>query len=132
MHRQAIRVVLLLTGFAFLALAVIGTILPVMPTVPFLLLAIWCFARSSERMHQWVLNLPTLGPELRAWEEEGAISKRAKIWTTLVMTGLVATPMLLRDVPWWAKLLAVLITVAVLAFVLSRPRPKSDKAECLD
>ena len=57
---MAFRVLLFVFGFAFLALAVIGALLPIMPTVPFMLLAIWCFARSSERMHQWILNLPII------------------------------------------------------------------------
>ena len=124
-HRHALRVILLFLGFVFLGLAVIGTLLPIMPTVPFLLLAIWCFSRSSERMHQWILNLPTVGVELRAWEEEGAISKRAKIWTTVVMIGLVAIPMWFRELALWVKLMALVVTIAVLAFVLSRPKPKS-------
>ena len=122
-HRHALRVILLILGFAFLGLAVIGTLLPIMPTVPFLLLAIWCFSRSSERMHQWILNLPTVGVELRAWEEEGAISKRAKIWTTVVMIGLVAIPMWFRELAIWVKLMALVVTIVVLVFVLSRPRP---------
>lgn len=125
MHRQAIRALLFLLGFVFLALAVVGTLLPIMPTVPFLLLAIWCFSRSSERMHQWILNLPTVGVELRAWEEEGAISNRAKMWTTVVMIGLVAIPMWFRVLALWVKLVAFLVTILVLAFVLSRPKPKS-------
>lgn len=125
MHRQAIRAVLFLIGFAFLALAVIGTLLPIMPTVPFLLLAIWCFARSSERMHQWILNLPTVGVELRAWEEEGAISTRAKIWTAVIMIGLIAIPMWLRPLALWVKLAAVLLTALVLGFILTRPKPRS-------
>lgn len=124
-HRHALRVILLFLGFLFLGLAVIGTLLPIMPTVPFLLLAIWCFSRSSERMHQWILNLPTVGVELRAWEEEGAISNRAKIWTTVVMIGLVAIPMWFRELALWVKLMALVVTVLVLAFVLSRPKPKS-------
>ncbi|MDA0667194.1 MAG: YbaN family protein [Planctomycetota bacterium] len=125
MHRQAIRALLFLLGFAFLALAVVGTLLPIMPTIPFLLLAIWCFARSSERMHQWILNLPTVGVELRAWEKEGAISNRAKIWATVVMIGLVAIPICFRPLALWVKLVAFLVTLLVLAFILSRPKPKS-------
>jgi len=124
LHRHALRVVLLIFGFVFLALAVVGTLLPIMPTVPFLLLAIWCFSRSSERMHHWILNLPKVGAELRAWEEQGAISKHAKVWCAIVMIGLVALPMLFRDLALWVKLAAWTITVLVLVFVWSRPLPR--------
>lgn len=124
MHRQALRLLLLVTGFVFLGLAVVGTILPIMPTVPFLLVAIACFSRSSESMHQWILNWPVVGVELRVWEEQGAISIRAKLWTTVVMVGLVAIPMFFRSIaiPW--KIAALVVTVAVVGFVWSRPRPK--------
>lgn len=124
MHRQALRLLLFLTGFVFLVLAVVGTILPIMPTVPFLLVAIACFSRSSERMHQWILDWPVVGEELRVWEEQGAISKRAKIWTACVMVGLVAIPMFFRSIALLWKVAALIVTVAVIGFVWSRPRPK--------
>ncbi|MHC4379712.1 MAG: YbaN family protein [Planctomycetota bacterium] len=123
MHRQALRLLLLLAGFVFLGLAVIGTILPIMPTVPFLLLAIACFSRSSESMHQWILDWPVLGNELRVWEEQGAISIRAKVWTGVVMIGLVAIPMFFRSIAILWKVAALVVTIGVLGFVWSRPPP---------
>lgn len=73
-----IRFVWLVAGILSLGLGVIGIALPLVPTVPFLLLAAFCFARSSERLHGWLLSHPTFGPSIESWNSRGAISKRAK------------------------------------------------------
>lgn len=122
--KHVLRSLLLAGGFLFLLLAVIGTLLPVMPTVPFLLLSLACFSRSSERMHQWILGWPGIGPELKAWEEQGAISKRGKVWSTSVLLLLGAVPMVLRDIALWMKVVSVVIVLAVIVFLLTRPAPR--------
>ena len=66
-------------GFVALSLGVIGIPMPVLPTTPFLLLAAWCFARSSERWHQWLLANETFGPVISNWENRRCISLRTKV-----------------------------------------------------
>jgi uncharacterized membrane protein YbaN (DUF454 family) len=61
-----------------------GVVLPLLPTTPFVLLAAACFARSSPRMHQWLLNNEVFGPILHSWEENKCISFGAK-WLALSM-----------------------------------------------
>lgn len=70
-------------GCLSLAIGFLGIFLPLLPTVPLLLLAAFCFARSSERVHSWLLNHPTLGPPIRDWQKNGAINKKAKVLATL-------------------------------------------------
>jgi len=53
--------------------------MPVLPTTPFILLAAWCFARSSERWHQWLLSNETFGAVISNWEERRCISLQTKI-----------------------------------------------------
>lgn len=72
-------------GCLALLLGVIGIVLPLLPTVPFLLLAAWCFAKSSESLHLWLMNHPTLGPPIHDWQTRGAISQRAKRLASLSM-----------------------------------------------
>ncbi len=127
LHRQVRRSLLFLGGWIALVLAIIGTVLPIMPTVPFLLLAIACFSRSSEKMHQWILQLPGVGPELRAWEEEGAISLRAKLWASFALVVLVAIPLMLRPIAWAFKLLASLCVAGLLLFLWTRPNAKRNR-----
>ena len=72
-------------GFLFLAIAVLGIFLPLLPTTPFALLAAGCFALSSEKWHQWMLANRTFGPMIRNWERERCISCRVKIIAVLSM-----------------------------------------------
>ncbi len=65
-------------GFTFLGLAMLGVFLPLLPTTPFVLVAAACFARSSERWHQWLLSSETFGPMLRHWEDDRCVSLRVK------------------------------------------------------
>lgn len=104
-----------------MALALIGAALPVMPTVPFLLLASYCFARSSPRWNAWLLNHPVFGPQLVAWQTHRAISRRAKMLAVGSMAvGAVVGGFVLQ--PWiWAVQLAILATVA--AYIVTRPAP---------
>ncbi|MBR1124194.1 YbaN family protein [Bradyrhizobium lablabi] len=74
------RIVYLALGWVFVALGVIGLIMPMMPGAVFLIVAAWCFARSSPRFEAWLLNHPTLGEPLRNWRAAGAIPRSAKIF----------------------------------------------------
>ena len=79
------RMVWLIFGFTALILAIIGIILPLLPTVPFLLLAAFCFARSSEKIHKWLLNHPKYGPPIHNWQNSGSISIKSKQLATVCM-----------------------------------------------
>jgi uncharacterized membrane protein YbaN (DUF454 family) len=80
------RFLFLSLGWLFVALAVVGAFLPVLPTTPFLLLAAACFARSSPRLEAWMLDHPKFGPSLRDWREKGAIPRKAKIAAVVMMS----------------------------------------------
>lgn len=115
-----IRSVWLTFGGAALALGAVGVFLPLLPTVPFLLLAGFCFARGSERVHHWLLSHRLFGPPIYDWRERGAIRRRAK-WAAslsiLVAFGLAAA------LGVTAKILAVQAAVlaAVAVFIWTRP-----------
>ncbi len=85
----------LVGGFIALGLAAIGVLLPLLPTVPFLLVAAFCFARSSKRLHSWLLNHPTFGAQITSWERNGAIARPAKWLASLSMLGSVVVALLL-------------------------------------
>lgn len=89
------RLILIAAGSISLGLGVLGIFLPVLPTTPFLLLASFCFMRSSPRIHSWLINHRVLGEYLYFYTKHKAIRKRTRIialaslWSTLLLSGLV-------------------------------------------
>ncbi|MFC3119117.1 YbaN family protein [Jhaorihella thermophila] len=107
-------------GIVCVALGVIGAFLPLLPTVPFLLLAAFLFARSSERLHHWILSHRTFGPMIDDWNRSGAIRPRAKRIATLSIIALPALSML-ASAPIFIVVIQILILATVLIFIWTRP-----------
>lgn len=80
------RPLYLAAGLTATALGVIGIFLPIMPTVPFLILAAFCFARSNPVLEAKIMNHPVYGPPIRTWREKGAVSRRGKWAATLAFS----------------------------------------------
>ncbi|MEO0649211.1 MAG: YbaN family protein [Planctomycetota bacterium] len=115
------RPLLALAGLLLTGLGAVGLFLPLLPTTPFLLLAAYCFSRSSERLHRWLLESPALGTLIADWEQHRAIRRRAKWACTVLLVAAVSWPIADGRVRG-APLLAVLATVvAVSTFVWTRP-----------
>ncbi len=114
------RFVWIFLGLVSLAAGVIGAALPLLPTVPFLLLAAFCFARSSPHLHAWLLHHRTLGPPIADWQRRGAISRRGKCLASgsIVLAFVLA---LLFGAPAWALAVQVPALVCVAAFIWTRP-----------
>jgi uncharacterized membrane protein YbaN (DUF454 family) len=74
-------------GVLSLVAGLVGLLLPVMPTVPFVLLAAFCFSHGCRRCERWMLEHPKLGPPIRNWREYHAVPLRAKQMATVMMAG---------------------------------------------
>ena len=118
---QIRRLFYLLAGGLSLVLAVLGVFLPLLPTTPFLILAAFCFSRSSRRLHQWLLNQPTFGPMILDWERHGVIRRRTKWISTLMMLILISYPLFFKPIPLPIKVAIVLMMAGVLTFIWTRP-----------
>ena len=105
-------------GFAALALGLVGVVLPVLPTTPFVLLAAACFARSSPRFHDWLLNQRIAGPLIREWRRHRAMPRKAKRAGYLLMLLSFGSSILMMESPWHRWMLAGL--GGVLTFFLWR------------
>lgn len=79
------RWVMLGIGWVAVGLAVLGAVLPLLPTTPFLLVAAWAFGRSSRRLRQWLYDSKLFGPLLQSWQKHGAIPVWAKVLAVLAM-----------------------------------------------
>jgi len=97
------------SGLLFTGLGALGAFLPLLPTVPFLLLAVFCFARSNKEWEQRILDHPKWGPMVSDWRERKAIPRRAKIVSIATIAAGVGVTWFTLGHPW------VWISVAVLA-----------------
>jgi uncharacterized membrane protein YbaN (DUF454 family) len=105
-----------------LAMAVVGLVLPVMPTVPFLVLAAWASARSSPRLHRWLLAHPRFGAYLVDWYEAGVVPRRAKWLSTAMMGASAASMPFLIPARLTPLIIAMLLCMAaVLVWLWRRP-----------
>ena len=120
--RRPWRWVWLLAGFVALGLGLIGVVTPLLPTVPFVLLAAACFARGSARWEAWLLVHPRWGPMVRDWRAQRAIPRRAK-WLAAAMMS-VSCGMAAWQAPWWAALLSTLICLTVATWMWRLPDAK--------
>lgn len=125
MLRMTAKTIYFVAGWGFLFLGIIGAFLPLLPTTPFLLLTAFCFSRSSERWHTWLINQPHLGPFILDWQRHGVIRTRVKMIATALMVPLVALSLAKETVPLYAKTLAGTVCLGVLIFIWSRPSKRS-------
>ncbi|UXY14430.1 YbaN family protein [Chitiniphilus purpureus] len=109
-------------GLAAVGLGLVGLVLPLLPTTPFLLLALACFARSSPRLARRLLRHPRLGPALRLWHKERALPLQTRRWAIGLMSASFAmSAWLLREHGWlpavlllcWLVLLVILLRLPV-------------------
>ena len=114
------RYVWLILGLFCVALAAIGVILPLLPTVPFLLLAAFFFARSSERLHTWIMSHPTFGPYIEDWNRSGAIRLKAKRLATLSVIFVLGISVFLKLPVFIIAIQSVSLSLVML-FIWTRP-----------
>lgn len=110
-----------LAGF-FVLLGLIGIALPVMPTVPFLIVALWAASKGWPRLETWLVNHPKYGPDIRAWRDNRVVKRRSKVIALVMMAGgYVILWLFVPQVPVWLKITVGVVLVTVGAWLASRP-----------
>jgi uncharacterized protein len=115
------RLLLISGGTASVILGVIGIVLPVLPTTPFLLLAAFCYARSSERFHRWLLNHRWLGPYIASYRSGRGLSNRQFIWTIVPLWLSIALGSIIVPL-WWHRAILLACATGVTIYLSSRRR----------
>ena len=108
-------------GILATALGFVGVIFPIMPTVPFLLVAVWAFSRSSQRFHYWLYNHRIYGPPIRRWDKYRVVPMIAKIWAVVAMAGGLTLTAIFTEVPAWAVVGAAVAMGAIGLYIVTRP-----------
>jgi uncharacterized protein len=109
----AVRILLFIGGIIGVILGVAGIFIPLLPTTPFLLLAMFCFLRSSPRCYRWLINSRWLGVYIKHYQSGHGIPRREKALILILLwscIGLSATTIISV---WWQRLILVVIAISV-------------------
>lgn len=109
---------LLSLGVLATAVGLIGILVPILPTTPFLLLAAACFVRSSDRMYRWLTSNPLLGGFIRNYREQRAVSTRSKLVALGLLWGVIGYTALTPATAGWLRLLLAAIAIGVTIHLL--------------
>jgi len=113
------RAALLVVGTVALVLGVVGIVLPILPTTPFLLLAAACYARSSTRLYRWLLGQPSLGPIIIQWRASRSLPPGVKPRALLVVAVTFGVSIVLVDaIPLQLMLAAIGLTLGLFLYRL--------------
>jgi len=125
---QGKRIFFIILGWFSLITGIIGIFLPLLPTTPLVLLAAWCFSKSSERFHTWLIEHKYFGPILRDWQSSDGIPKRTRNRAILFMwLGMTISIIIVGR--FWATLCLIMIGLAVSIYLLRMPtRPDPEKS----
>lgn len=121
-NNPTVRWLFLVLGWLFFALGIIGILLPVMPTAPFILLAAGCWARSSRRFHFWLTNHKYFGKFVRDWENNHAVPLYAKYLASIMLA--ISTVMLFYRLPadmLWIAWIVAAVGSGVIVYLFRLP-----------
>lgn len=130
--REVKKGLMIAAGAIFVALAMLGIVFPVLPTTPFLLLAAFLFAHSSDRAHNWLLNHRWFGPYIRNYREGRGMTARDKAITiTSLWLGIGFSVVFALESPWPRLLLLAIacgVTFHLLRINTCLPEPRTSPA----
>lgn len=118
-----------LLAMTALLLGVVGVFLPVLPTVPFILVAAWAASRGWPQLEAWLLAHPRFGPPISQWREHGAVSRQAKRLACTMMAASAAVLWFVPVPPWLrGTIYGVMLTVGVWLWRRPEPALEADSA----
>ncbi len=107
------RIAYLCLGWFSLIAGILGIFLPLLPTTPFVLLAAWCFSRSSTRFHSWLTQHRFFAPIIKDWQSGNGIPKKTRNRAIILMWISMGLSMLIIARPW------AIATLFVIGIVMS-------------
>ena len=112
-------------GLLCLTLGFAGIFLPLLPTTPLVLLAAFCFSKSSERMHRWLIEHPRLGPTIRDWQENRVIRPKTKGLAAAMIVVVIGSTMVFGGFSVLLKTILASVGAGVILLICSYPSGKA-------
>ena len=124
------KTLLLIAGWLTLVVGIIGLVVPIMPTTPFVVLAAVCFSYSSPRFYEWLRKLPYFGPYIENYKTKKGVPLKDKLRVLFFLWAGISVSALLLGRPW-ATILLSIIGLAVTAHILwlKTHRPETEAPE---
>ena len=121
------RIILISLGWLCVGLAFVGIFVPGVPTTIFLIIALWAFTKSSEKLRHWLLHHKRFGPILNNWQKHKVVPRRAKILMVILMSSAVVLfHYSLQNLYLTIGLVIILVSVAI--YVISLPSENPEKS----
>jgi len=117
---QHMKPVYFLLGWSFFGLGAVGTVVPGLPTTPFMLLALWAFSKSSKRFHDWLYAHRLFGPPLNQWRDHRVIPLKAKFLAIVTMIASFTYLAFFTGMDTLLKVIVALVMLSGAAFILSQ------------
>ena len=121
-----VKVTLVIVGSICVGLGVLGIILPVLPTTPFLLLAAICYSHSSERFYVWLLSNRFFGQYIRDWRENRGLSIAVKLWVIFVLVVSMSISIIFFIPIMPVKVFCIISGVGITAYIWSLPTKRDE------
>ena len=125
-QNRLLRWMLITLGTIFVGLGLLGIVLPVLPTTPFLLAAAWCYARSSKRYYKWLINNKWFGKYIKDYREGKGIPLRAKIISITLLWLTISLSIIFIVLNLYIRIIMIITAVLVSIYIASI-KPKLNK-----
>ena len=116
----AYKTALFVLGWIFVVLGFIGALLPIVPTTPFLLLAAFCFSKSSPKVHSWLTSIPYCGDAIIDWDNNRVIKPRAKAGAVFMIVATFSSTIIFTKIHMALKIMLVAIATWCIWFIVTR------------
>lgn len=123
------KAILIFAGTVCVGLGVLGMFLPLLPTTVFLLMAAYCYSKSSERFHNWLLTNKLCGRYISNYKSGRGISARQKVSTILMLWASIGFSLWLVNGKFWLSVILALVAIGVTAHILLLKTYREEEAE---